>query len=71
MINDGSIEYINELYGEWHQVHDYRKDLSETVLMYLKENELILKLWEEYIDSNEGLSNRPNSLLDVLNTKIY
>jgi len=61
MIEDGSIEYVNELLGEWHQVHDYRKDMLDKINEYLLSVRLPLIDWEENVpgEPQSGMSDLP------------
>jgi len=71
MIEDGTIDYVDELWGEWHEpVTEEQKLLRETVFNYLQENNIQLNIWEQHIPTvgkaHDMLVERPKNLTDVL-----
>jgi FkbM family methyltransferase len=71
MIKDGTINYIDEFWGEWHEAKtDEQKKYQKEVFNYLKENNIIVREWEEYIPTvgkaHPQLAERPHRLKDVI-----
>ena len=71
MIKEGTIRYVDEFWGEWHEARtDEQKKYKDEIFAYLKENNIILKEWEEYIPtigkSHPQLAERPHKLKDVI-----
>ena len=74
MIEDGSIDYINEFWGEWHDMKIKDKHtqlLAGKVYKYLKDNNIEFKEWEIHIPtygkSHTMLAFRPHKLTDLDN----
>jgi len=74
MIEDGTIEYINEFWGEWHDMKikdEHTQLLAKKVYKYLKDNNIDFKEWEIHIPtygkSHPQLAFRPNNLIDLNN----
>lgn len=71
MIKEGTIHYVDEFWGEWHEARtNEQKKYQDKVFTYLKENNIIFKEWEEYIPiigkSHPQLVERPHKLKDVI-----
>jgi len=71
MIKEGTINYIDEIWGEWHEVKtDEHKKYQKEVFNYLKENNIVVREWEEYIPSvgkaHPQLAERPHRLKDII-----
>lgn len=71
MINEGTIHYIDEFWGEWHEAKtDEQKKCQKEVFNYLKENNINVMEWEEYIPTtgkaHPQLVERPHKLKDVI-----
>lgn len=71
LIDDGTINYIDELWGEWHEVTtDEQKTYQEKIFNYLKENNMLFNIWEQHIPlvgkSHPQLVTRPLKLRDVI-----
>jgi FkbM family methyltransferase len=74
MIEDGSINLINEFWGEWHdmKISDTQTlELSKKVYKYLEDNKINFQEWEIHIPtygkSNSQLAFRPHNLIDLDN----
>lgn len=74
MIEDGTINLINEFWGEWHdmKISDPKTlEISKKVYNYLKENNIEFKEWEIHIPtygkSHPQLAFRPTNLTDLDN----
>lgn len=74
MIEDGSINLINELWGEWHdmKINDvYTQNLAQNVYKYLEDNNIKFNEWEMHIPtfgkSHPQLAFRPKNLTDLEN----
>ena len=75
MIEDGTINLINEFWGEWHdmKISDEKTlKMSKKVYRYLEDNNIEFKDWEIHIPtygkSHPQLAFRPNNLTDLDNT---
>jgi FkbM family methyltransferase len=71
MIEDNTIFYIDEFWGEWHEAKtNEQKNYKEKVFNFLKENNIVFNIWEEHIPlvgkSHPQLVTRPYKLRDVL-----
>lgn len=71
MISEGTIHYVDEIWGEWHEAKtDEQKNYQKAVFSYLKENNITVNVWEEYIPTvgkhHPQLAERPYKLKDVL-----
>jgi FkbM family methyltransferase len=71
MIEENTIHYIDEFWGEWHEAKtDEQKIFQNKIFNYLKENNIIFNMWEEHIPtvgkSHPQLAERPYKLKDVL-----
>lgn len=71
MIKEGTINYIDEFWGEWHEAKtDEQKRYQKEVFDYLRENNIIVREWEEYIPTTGKahplLVERPHRLKDVI-----
>tara|TARA_R110001592_G_scaffold161118_5_gene393625 strand:- start:1745 stop:2362 length:618 start_codon:yes stop_codon:yes gene_type:complete len=74
MIEEGTINLINEFWGEWHdmKISDPKTlEISKKVYNYLKENNIEFKEWEIHIPtcgkSHPQLAFRPTNLTDLDN----
>lgn len=74
MIEDGTINMIDEFWGEWHDMKIQDKhtlELSKKVYAYLKDNNIKFNDWEIHIPtygkSHPLLAFRPNKLTDLNN----
>ena len=74
LIEDGTINMINELWGEWHDMKisdPHTLKLSKKVYQYLKDNNIEFKEWEIHIPthgkSHPQLAFRPHNLTDLDN----
>ena len=74
LIEDGTINIINELWGEWHDMKisdPHTLKLSKKVYQYLKDNNIEFKEWEIHIPthgkSHPQLAFRPHNLTDLDN----
>ena len=74
MIDDGTINLINEFWGEWHDMKISDPEtlkISEKVYKYLKDNNINFQEWEIHIPthgkSHPQLAFRPNNLTDLDN----
>jgi FkbM family methyltransferase len=74
MIKDGTINMINEFWGEWHdmKINDkHTLNLSKKVYKYLKDNNIEFKDWEIHIPTygknHKLLAFRPYKLIDLDN----
>lgn len=75
MIEDGTIDMIDEFWGEWHhtKIQDPKTlSLSNKVYDYLRDNNIRFNEWEIHIPtygkSHEYLAFRPNKLTDLDNS---
>jgi FkbM family methyltransferase len=71
MIEEGTINYIDEFWGEWHEVKtDEQKKYQKEVFNYLEENNIVVGEWEEYIPTvgkaHPQLAERPHRLKDII-----
>jgi FkbM family methyltransferase len=71
LIDDGTITYIDELWGEWHEVKtDEQRIHQEKIFNYLEKNNISFNTWEQHIPlvgkSHPQLVNRPSKLRDVI-----
>ena len=71
MIEEGTIHYVDEFWGEWHEAKtDDQKKYRKEVFSYLKENNIAVREWEEYIPTvgkaHLQLAERPHKLKDVI-----
>jgi FkbM family methyltransferase len=71
MIEDGTINYIDELWGEWHELKtDEQREYKEEIFSYLKENNMVFREWEQYIPlvgkAHAQLAERPHKLKDII-----
>ena len=74
MIEDGTINLINEFWGEWHDMKikdPHTVLLSKKVYKYLNDNNIEFKEWEIHIPtygkSHPQLAFRPYNLMDLDN----
>ena len=74
MIDDGTINLINEFWGEWHDMKISDPETLKTskkVYKYLKDNNINFQEWEIHIPtygkSHPQLAFRPNNLTDLDN----
>jgi FkbM family methyltransferase len=74
MIEDGTINLINEFWGEWHDMKindEFTKSLAQKVYKYIEDNNIEFKQWEMHIPtygkSHPLLAFRPNNLVDLDN----
>ena len=74
MIKDGSINLINEFWGEWHdmKISDSKTlELSKKVYKYIEDNKINFQEWEIHIPtygkSHSQLAFRPHNLIDLDN----
>ena len=74
MIEDGTINLINEFWGEWHDMKikdPHTELLSKKVYKYLNDNNIEFKEWEIHIPtygkSHPQLAFRPYNLMDLDN----
>jgi len=75
MIEDKTIDLIDEFWGEWHDMkisNPKTLEISKKVYSYLKENKIEFKEWEIHIPtygkSHPQLAFRPNNLTDLNNS---
>jgi len=75
MIEDGTINLVNEFWGEWHdmKISDLKTlEISKKVYKYLEDNNIKFKEWEIHIPiygkSHPQLAFRPNNLTDLDNS---
>ncbi len=71
MIEDQTINYIDEFWGEWHDPKtDEQVELQQKVHSFLKENNIVFNIWEQHIPlvgkSHELLVDRPKYLKDII-----
>jgi len=71
MIEEGTINYIDEFWGEWHEPKtDEQKIYQKEIFNYLKDNNIIVIEWEEYIPTvgkaHPQLVERPYKLKDII-----
>jgi FkbM family methyltransferase len=71
MIEDGTINYVDEFWGEWHEPKtDEQKLLEQKVHSFLEENNITFNIWEQHIPlvgkSHELLVDRPKFLKDII-----
>lgn len=71
MIDDGTINLVNEFWGEWHdmKINDERtQQLAKRIYSYLNDNKIEFKEWEIHIPtygkSHPSLAFRPQNLID-------
>ena len=71
MIDDGTINMISELWGEWHDMKITDPDIKQTaqeIYEYLKANNIEFKQWETYIPigiDHPYIVKRPANLLNL------
>jgi len=71
MIEENTINYVDEFWGEWHEPRtDEQKILQSKVFNFLRENNIVFNVWEEHIPivgkAHPQLVERPYKLKDVL-----
>ncbi len=71
MIEDETIKYVDEFWGEWHDPKtDEQRHLQKKVYSFLKENSIVFNIWEQHIPlvgkSHELLVDRPKHLKDII-----
>jgi len=71
MIEDNTITYVDEFWGEWHEAKtNEQKSYKEKVFNFLRENNITFHTWEEHIPlvgkAHPQLVERPQRLKDVL-----
>jgi FkbM family methyltransferase len=71
MIDDNTMELVNEFWGEWHDMKiedEHTHQLAQKVYSYLKDNNINFKEWEIHIPtygkSHPKLAFRPQNLID-------
>lgn len=72
MCDDGSINLVDELWGEYHYNHIYENlpeekreafdQKTKKVLKLLTQNNITFKIWEAYYTNNPMIANRPDTL---------
>jgi FkbM family methyltransferase len=73
MIEDKTLDMVNELWGEWH--HDKISDretlqLADKIYKHLHDNNIVFNIWEMHIPTlgkaHPNLANRPANLTEVI-----